>query len=675
MIVDALIPHPLRDESVETQRRARLIVYAIGIANLASLLAASMMFGIGHPETAVNVLVTIVAHTAIYPILFFSRSTRLAGHSFIWIFFVELVWNYGPNGGYGVMPTIVLPLAAAALVGVRAGAAWTVVGMVWAGALAPLVKAGDGATLGMGLGTAIMTLIVGISACIVEATRARAVAEAATKDHLLQQYRDRIRTFVESTFPGFVEMTDSQITYTSEGIEALTGYASDQTTRQLSEYVHPDDVSGVRRLIDKGVGFRTEVRLRHANGRWFWLEVYGIPQVQDSGDERWIFAARDIQTERQQREQMQRAQRLESIGVMAAGVAHDFNNLLTVIMGRADLLTEKEGRESIVEAAEEASELIARLVDFGRTGPVQAGGADAVGVLRHLESLFRSLLGAQIELVQTVPDATLGIALSDVQLNQVLLNLVTNAKESITGSGRVEIAVSSAIIEPERLQLLDLAQRPYVLIRVTDDGCGMSEPTREKAFDPFYTTKSPGSGSGLGLASIYGIVTRAGGAIDLESQVGSGTTVRVYLPEIDMSKVEVVPSGEAIAPVSRHDQLVLVIDDEARIRSTVESMLVSEGFEVATAANAAEALVLLENATPALIITDIVMPGMRGTEFAKTVRRRHATLPVLFISGYSDHETDRSDWAADRNALFLAKPFRAHEIIDRVDALLRADVA
>ena len=677
MNIDALIPHTLRSQSVESRRRARLIIYAIGVANLASLSAVGMMLWIGQPGTAAKVLLTIVTQTSTYAVLRVSRSTAVAGHYLVCMFFAGLVYDYGADDGYSVLATIVLPLAAAHLVGVRAGVVWTVIGVIWAGVVFASVRSGGESMMALGLSAAIMTLLVGIASTIVESTRSRAVAEAANSERRLRHHRDRIRAFAESTFPGIAETTEQGTSYVSQGLKQLLGYDPDQfANRPIVEYVHPDDLPRLQQLVQSAStkGFRAEVRMRHADGGWVWLEVYGIPDGEGDED-RWIFAARDIRDERQSRDQLLQAQRLEGIGVLAAGVAHDFNNLLTVIMGSAELIPDSELQQNIVNAANEAAELTSGLMAFGRKGPLAEGSVDVVDAVRRQEGMFRSLLGEEIELSMSLPTNALGTTLAAVQLNQVLLNLVTNAKEALGDGGHIGISVNSVVLESTRPESLELAPGPHLLIEVTDDGCGMSDTTREHAFDPFFSTKNPARGSGLGLASVYGIVRQAGGAVELDSHQGRGTAVRVYLPEVDVGpSAEIVVDPSAIEAEAKY--LVLIVEDDARIRPLIERTLRSDGFDVMLAANGQEALSHASRRVPSMLVTDIVMPGMRGTEVARLLREAQPALPILFISGYADSTIDRSAWVQDPKSRFLAKPFRSQELIEQVHALLNnAEVA
>ncbi|MCB1683733.1 MAG: response regulator [Pseudomonadales bacterium] len=683
MNADRFLPQQLRQGSVETRRRARLVLYALLIASLAALLSASMMLYLGHRTTAFALLLVPFAHAAVYLLLQVSKSTRLSAHVFMGLIFLELTFDYGPDDGYGVLVTIALPLAAAALIGPRAGVVWTGIGVLWAAYLGPVVFRPDDIPPGLGLSAAIMTIVVGIGSAIIESIRARAVEEAAANEQRLQALRDSIQTFAENSFPGIVVTSERGIDYVSDGVREILGYSQEIFACQpLVNYIHPEDFALTLRKVTAtpARGFRTELRLRHSDGRWVWYEVWGMPLGEAAHNDHWIFAARNIEEERRGRDRLVQAQRLEGIGVLAAGIAHDFNNLLTVIIGCADMMPESEGRRNILLASDRAVELTTALRAFARSVPAHTQVIDIVAVARKLEPLFRSLLSARIRFEIDAPADSLCVRLPSAQFDQVLLNLVTNAKEAMSSGGELRLTIESTVVGSELVELLEIDSGKYVRITLADTGAGMSDTTLEHAFDPFFSTKAPAAGSGLGLASSYGIVTQAGGAIDIESVIDVGTTVRVYLPEVsddsapDSAMTTVEPSAEMTTEaVASQPAQILVVEDDAALRTLAKLALTSAGFEVATAESGEAALPLVRMRPPDLVITDIVMPGLRGNELALRLRAERAELPILFVSGYSGTEID--DWTGWDAATtgFLAKPFRPAELIAQVNRLLERE--
>ena len=673
--VDRLIPAPLKNDSVESRRQARLLIYAVALACLTSIMASMMMVAIGEPSTAPWVLLTLIPHLAIYLLLRISRSTRLTGHCFLWLLFFEIVFRYGDDGGYSILVVTILPLAAANLINVRAGIIWTCVGVLWAALLGPFLVRPDDYTLGLGLSAAILTIMVGIASTIIELARAEAVREAKESSDRVLQHQQWLRDFAENAFQGIAEVTPDGAFTATGGFETLLGQEKDSLTDEnLFSYLHPDNDQLVRNRLAlfSTTGFREEVRVRHASGNWVWIEIYGVPQSRQSGsDSFWLIAARDIHSEQLSRERLAQAQRLEGMGVLAAGIAHDFNNLLMVISGFAELLPGGSSRENILVATDEAAALTSNLMAFGKSSPVTNETVEIGNALQQLEPMFRSVVEPGIKLTINYASIPLSVRLPISQLNQILLNLVTNAKEATPRDGAVCIDVSLMDLPEDKARTLGLLAKEYVRITVSDTGSGFAETSLKRAFDPFYSTKDKMKGSGLGLTSAYGIVRQAGGTIDIKSGKRPGATVVVYLP-LESSSVAAEAEETGTAPQLNNHGVILLVDDDPKICQLLNALLTQQGFETLVASSAAEALDHVKHSPPALLITDIMMPGMRGTELAEAVRKKHPNLPVLFISGYSDK--DVGDWRDSRvqNVRFLAKPFRTNELVTRVNELMNS---
>ena len=534
--VEGLLPSSLQSAPQEERRLASLVLYSLVIAELAVLASALFLWRMGLHETAQNVLFALAAQTSIAALLYLNVSPRLCGHLLITVFFLELVWDYGPDGGFGVMSAALVPLAATAILGGRAGLTWTALSVLWCVGLWPLLDRYDDYSDGVAEGTAILATIIGLGAWVMESTRVLAVRKADHSSTLQQQAESAMQLFLETTFPIHVHSAAGVVTAVSSAVHSLLAYDDvDLLGVKLRSLLHPEE----QRLVDvlqgpdRGEGFRAELRLRHKSGHWVWCEVFGVlvPRLNSSDvGEPWLFVARNIVEERQARERLARANRLEGVGILAAGLAHDFNNLVMVMRGFAELMSPSSERASILAAADEAGDLTANLLAFGRRDAPGEGVIDLRSNILKWTNMLQRLLGSTIRLETQLPDAAVWCAMSEGQLNQVLLNLVTNAKHAMPKGGTLQIRLVTVELElPEATQH---ALRPgsYALVTVIDDGVGMSTEVLAQAIDPFFTTKAPTAGSGLGLASVYGIVTNLAGTLELESAPGDGTSALIYIP-------------------------------------------------------------------------------------------------------------------------------------------------
>ncbi|NOX50862.1 MAG: response regulator [Gammaproteobacteria bacterium] len=669
--MDALPFRDPNDPAIEANRLSQLLLFAIMIAVLTTILTTAMMLYLGHLATAGWIALTLPLYGLVTIVFYITKSTRLAAHGFILLICTLLMIDYGPDGGYAVMATCAIPLAASAMLGTRAGIVWTIIGVVWAGYLGPIVFRPTDFSQALGLGSAIMTLVVGTASVIVESTRARAVKEARKYRRDFEAHQERIRTFAESTFPGITVTSEKGIEYSSPGVKVLLGYTADEFSQQLIvDYVHPDDLPGLyeKVLAVPPKGFRAEIRLRHKQGHWVWLEAFGIPQAGDPDEDLWIFAARDIQEERRGREQLMQSHRLEGIGFLAAGVAHDFNNLLSVIIGRAELMPRSEHSESILLAATQASELTSSLMSFGRKTATPATTIDVVKVIRRVKPMLESLLRPNVEFMLDCPDEPVNAHFADGQLDQILLNLVTNAKEAMPNGGKLSLLIELAATTEPQLLSRGVPAAGYVLLKLIDTGPGMSDETLQHAFDPYYSTKPLHTGSGLGLASVYGIVRDGGGAIELESSLGKGTIARLYLPRA-ITPMQQPKQSNPNFTGQFFGQRCILVEDDSSVRDALEIGLESLGFDVEVASQGTQALEMAEQRQPDVVVTDIVMPGIRGTELTTLLHQKYPNLPVVLVSGFADPEVEA--WVAGHPmASFLAKPFRAADLGRGINELL-----
>ena len=372
--------------------------------------------------------------------------------------------------------------------------------------------------------------------------------------------------------------------------------------------------------------------------------------------------------------QLQASQKMEAIGSLAAGVAHDFNNLLSVILGHAELALQdlREGdplKDNLLEvkkAGERAAGLTRQLLAFGRKQLLQPVPLNLNQVAVGLEKMLRRILGEGIDFAQILaPD--LGVVRADPgQMEQVLMNLVVNARDAMSEGGKLTIETSNVEIDDARAALhLALEPGSYVRVVVTDTGCGMDERTKTQIFEPFFTTKEMGKGTGLGLSTVYGIVKQSGGHICVTSKPGLGTSFEIHFPR-ELSAIQKPNAG---------NETILVVDDEEAIRKVVTKSLEMVGYSVLSAAVAGEALQIAAQhaGTIHLLLTDVVMPRMSGRALAQELTKMRPTVKVIYMSGYADNAVVHNG-VVDEGTHFIGKPFSATDLARKVREVLDRDI-
>jgi len=377
---------------------------------------------------------------------------------------------------------------------------------------------------------------------------------------------------------------------------------------------------------------------------------------------------------RSAQEQLRLAQRMEVVGRLAGGIAHDFNNVLTVIMGSAQMILRnvppehpaKVNAEDIHKAATRAASLTRQLLAYSRRQVLKPQVLDAGAVVAEMEGMLRQLLGAGIEIVTVRTAAAARVKVDLGQLQQVLLNLVINAGDAMPGGGILTIEVAEAELDALYASGRSAAFTPgrYVRLAVSDTGCGMDAETRARVFDPFFTTKAPGKGTGLGLATVYGIVQQSGGHIDVRSEPGCGATFEIYLPRVDEAPAA---PGQAEGTPGAGTETVLVVEDEELVRKIVRGTLAAAGYAVLEAGDFGEALAV--SSTHAgridLLVTDLAIPGGSGHELAARLAELRPGTAVLCVSGYADQAAVESGYLGTRTP-FLQKPFTPDALLRKV---------
>jgi two-component system cell cycle sensor histidine kinase/response regulator CckA len=434
------------------------------------------------------------------------------------------------------------------------------------------------------------------------------------------------------------------------------------------------------------LGRRIETTAARADGSELPVEL-SIVRIEYDGPPMFTGYIRDISERkeaeaalRRSEEQLRQSQKMEAVGSLAGGIAHDFNNLLTVIGGYSKLLldrTEKSGEparevEEINKAANRAALLTRQLLAFSRRQVLQPRLIDVNGIVMEMEDMLRRLIGASVLLRTTLsPDA--GAVLADAgQMEQVLMNLVVNARDAMPDGGELEISTAHMRLDGvAELQGATLAAGDYTVIKVRDRGCGMDAETLSRIFEPFFTTKEVGKGTGLGLSMAYGIVKQSNGEIVVESILGQGSTFTVFLPQASQSgSTSSVETREA-SPARAAGETILLVEDDPLVRNFLNSVLQPEGYRILVARGGEEALRLAaeHEGTIHLVITDVVMPGMGGGDLVARLIRDRQDLRVLYISGYIDDELVRNGVAV-ADASFLQKPFAPAELIREARRIL-----
>ena len=451
--------------------------------------------------------------------------------------------------------------------------------------------------------------------------------------------------------------------------------------------VHPDDLETAAREFSKlaaepGDVAQAEIRMQHTDGEYRVMDLRGRNLLHHSAVQGVVINGRDVTEERRLSEELQQSQKLEAVGRLAGGIAHDFNNILTTIQGAVALMADEVPPDCSVEdeldviraGAERAGRLTSQLLAFGRrqvTRPKTLSPSDVIGdVLPEL----RGILTAEQRLTVHAPDQAGPVRMDRRQLEQVLTDLVMNARDAMDREGRAEITVEDVRIGEEDAAELPIDAGPYVRISVIDDGHGMDEETLQHIFDPFFSTKDESIGEGLGLASVYGAVRQAGGHVEVESRPGQGARFQVYLPRVTEPSRELDATGAGFddTDADSRGRTVLVVEDEAPVRGLIKRVLEREGYQVLAAPDGEAALrVAAEHAgTIHLLIADLVMPGMSGREVAERLTAAHPTLSTILISGYTADEVVR-DGISRGEYEFIPKPFDPGTLTDRVSEVLR----
>lgn len=471
----------------------------------------------------------------------------------------------------------------------------------------------------------------------------------------------------------------------NEGFTRLVGYEPDEvigkTSEELCIWADPEDRDELLRRLDRdGVAQDFECGIRRKDGKVGTALMAARVLVMD-GEPFILSITRDITERVKLEEQLRQAQKMEAVGRLAGGIAHDFNNLLTVILGYCDVLLSRlppgdrsagEIRE-IRKAGDAAAALTGQLLAFGRKQVLNLRPTAINALVSQMENMLRRVLGETVSL-KTRLEPELWTVRADVnQLQQVVMNLAINARDAMPGGGGLAIETRNVEVDKDRpARPPDCPPGKYAVLSVADTGHGMDEATVREIFEPFFTTREMGKGSGLGLATVHGIVRQSGGFIEVDTRPGGGSTFRVFLPRVE-APAEALPAWTAPAKAQGGGETVLLVEDSDVVRFYAVEILKAGGYEVLVAGNGEEALrIAAEHPRPTdLLVTDLVMPGLNGKELADRLRATWPGLKVLFVSGYPEEASGKKRLVED-GSHFLGKPFKPNDLLGTVRKILDA---
>lgn len=526
-------------------------------------------------------------------------------------------------------------------------------------------------------------------------TLARDVTQQKEAEAALRRSEAHFRSLIENALDMITVLdADGGILFASPSVRRTLGYEPEELLgTRVFDFVHPDDADRMRRGLADSVrtGERSppiEIRLRHRDGSWRLLESVGESLLDDPAVAGVVINSRDV-TERREaeeelhasREQLLQAQKMEAVGRLAGGVAHDFNNLLTAIKGFTELLLLDFDRrdprypfaQEIQAAANRAASLTRQLLAFSRKQVLQPQVIDLNASVVNMEKMLRRLIGEDVELVTVRSPDLERVEADPGQIEQILLNLVVNARDAMPSGGRLAITTHNETVSPEKAQLHpEVKPGPFVRLSVRDTGSGMSREVQNRIFEPFFTTKEQGRGTGLGLSTVYGIVQQSGGFVEVESRPEEGADFRVYLPAVARPAAPVHQAADD-SPL-RGGETVLLVEDEKAVRVLVRRVLDRMGYTVWEAEDGASALDLIRDreAIPDLLLTDVIMPGMSGRELADQIHKARPDLKVLFMSGYTDEAISQHGVLVPGVA-FLEKPFTPEILLRRIRKVLDSE--
>jgi two-component system, cell cycle sensor histidine kinase and response regulator CckA len=477
---------------------------------------------------------------------------------------------------------------------------------------------------------------------------------------------------------------DGVIIFWNGYAETLYGWlAEDALGRHISELVVGEDGGShwkeISSRMEANKPWTREQMLRRKDGSVFHALTTLSTMLDESGAREGIVGVSiDLTSQKNLEEQIRQSQKMEAVGRLTGGIAHDFNNLLTVIRLNADLVLEQlhpsgphaDDMRQILDSANRAASLTRQLLSFSRKEILQPRPVDMNKVTKSIEPILSRLVGEEVELELEL-GAKGRIVADSGQLDQILVNLVVNARDAMPGGGHVHIKTQNVALDGKYGGPTPEMPGNYIMLSVSDNGVGMSVETRVRAFDAFFTTKAAGSGTGLGLSTVYGIVKQSAGYVHLYSEPGLGTTVSVYFPKVEEGAAEAIVSTHHASPAKRGGETVLVVEDDDRLRGVARHILEDKGYAVLEAGDGREAMrMATDSPTPIdIVLTDMIMPGIAGGDLPDRMAAIRTDARFVFMSGHSRTDLIRRGMLLP-NVPFLQKPFTAEQLADTIrDAL------
>ena len=519
----------------------------------------------------------------------------------------------------------------------------------------------------------------------------RDVTDKQETQRALMASEKRFRTLMEKIPDGLgVLSQQGRILYANPAVSSMLGYPVEELQgKQVSEFQHPDDRERARQraqeLYRDSAEYISEYRLIHRDGTPIPVEM-SSRIIEYDGEPALLATMRDLTERRQLEDQLRQSQKMEAVGQLAGGIAHDFNNLLTVIQTSSELIADSlparvpelvTDVEEVRAAGKRGKSLIEQLLAFSRRGELRFESVDVGRLAQDFEPTLQRLLPEDVDIRIDVSDEPCTIYGNPGSLEQILMNLATNASHAMPSGGVLSIGVNPVrLTMEESVEHMAVSAGEFVCLSVTDTGVGMDEWTREKLFEPFFTTRSMAGGTGLGTAVVYGLVKQHGGTVRVESDVGRGTRVEVYLPVATGGAARTAVEIPREQRPEKHggSETILVAEDEPALRRAAKRSLERLGYRVLLAADGEEAVQLYRNsADPVhLIMTDMIMPKMGGRALYQTLRQDDGDVKFLFASGYTAGDLQEKD-LMEPHFPFLAKPWTIEELAQKVREVLDQD--
>ncbi len=498
----------------------------------------------------------------------------------------------------------------------------------------------------------------------------------------VEQTETKFRNLIEGSLQGVMIHRDATIVYVNKATADLFGTdAIAMTGRQVGDFIDPSSADARDRFFNHDIAERLKIRATRDDGSTIWLEVNARSVDWDGAPARQVMI-NDI-TERQQAEEaLQHTQKLESLGQLTGGIAHDFNNLLGVISGNLELLREQlsdsEDHSMFIEASlrsvRRGAELTQRLLAFSRKTPLKPVNTEINKLLQSMSGMMQRTLGEIISVETDLDDLAWSVSVDPGQMENAILNLALNARDAMPRGGQLVLKTQNVVLKENLIRHNSVVPAgEYLKVSVSDSGTGMPAEVVENAFQPFYTTKEVGTGSGLGLSMVYGFVQQSDGHIYIDTTPGRGTSIHMFLPKCADQPQAAHINGESVTAPPGNKEVVMVVEDDEDLRQLSVVLLNRMGYQTHEAADGPSAIALLDDLTHIdLLFTDLVLPGgLGGFEIAKAAKEEFPGIKVLFTSGYSESDAFREAFE-DGRAELIPKPYRKDALAERLQAVLQS---